>query len=157
MQRLRPALCLPAVVLLGASSASEAASFDAAGEPYRIARDGTVDWATFEGYRRFNGNCETCHGFDGLGSAFAPSLVESLQRMSHDQFIAIVMHGKQDVNAAQSLKMPAYDTNPNVMCYIEDIYAYLKARADGVLGRGRPRKHEPKPAAATRAEDACMR
>jgi hypothetical protein len=38
--------------------------------------------------------------------------------------------------------MPAFGTNPNVMCYLDDIYAYLRARSDGVIGRGRP-AHEP--------------
>jgi hypothetical protein len=26
------------------------------------------------------------------------------------------------------------------MLYLDDIYAYLKARSDGVLGRGRPKR-----------------
>jgi hypothetical protein len=52
--------------------------------------------------------------------------------------------------------MPAFGTNPNVMCYIDDIYAYLKARSDGVVGRGRPAKHAEKSAEAKQAEDACM-
>ena len=34
--------------------------------------------------------------------------------------------------------------DPNVMLYVDDIYAYLKARADGVIGRGRPDRL-PKP------------
>jgi hypothetical protein len=32
--------------------------------------------------------------------------------------------------------MPAFGTNPNVMCYLDDIYAYLRARSDGVIGAG---------------------
>jgi hypothetical protein len=47
-------------------------------------------------------------------------------------------------------------TNPNVMRYIDPIYAYLRARSDGALGRQRPEKHEPKPDAFTKAEDSCM-
>jgi methanol metabolism-related c-type cytochrome len=125
-------------------------------KPYKIAKDGTVDWATFNGYRRFNSICETCHGFDGEGSSFGPRLVDSLKTMSHDQFVEVVASGKQDVNAAQTLKMPALGTNPNVMCYLDDIYTYLRARADGALGRGRPAKHEPKPQSAIDAENACM-
>jgi methanol metabolism-related c-type cytochrome len=125
-------------------------------KPYKISSDGTVDWATFNGYRRFNSICETCHGFDGEGSSFGPRLVDSLKTMSHDQFVEIVASGKQDVNTAQTLKMPALGTNPNVMCYIDDIYTYLRARADGALGRGRPTKHEAKPQAAVDAENACM-
>ena len=40
--------------------------------------------------------------------------------------------------------MPSFGEDPNVMNYVDDIYAYLKARADGVIGRGRPDKM-PKP------------
>ena len=32
------------------------------------------------------------------------------------------------------------------MCYIDAIYVYLRARADGAIGRGRPAEHDPKPA-----------
>jgi methanol metabolism-related c-type cytochrome len=142
----------------GSSATGQNSNAQAAADlkPYKIAKDGTVDWATFSGYLRFNSICETCHGFDGEGSSFGPRLVDSLKTMSHDNFLEIVTNGKQDVNTAQTLKMPGFGTNPNVMCYIDDIYAYLKARADGVVGRGRPAKHEPKPQAATDAENSCM-
>ena len=124
--------------------------------PYKISADGTVDWATYDGYRRFNSICETCHGFDGEGSSFGPRLVDSLKHISYEQFVTTVANGKKDVNAAQTLVMPALGTDPNVMCYIDDIYAYLRARADGKLGRGRPEKHEPKPQSAVDAENSCM-
>ena len=124
--------------------------------PYKISADGTVDWATYDGYRRFNSICETCHGFDGEGSSFGPRLVDSLKHISYDQFVTTVANGKKDVNAAQTLVMPALGTDPNVMCYIDDIYTYLRARADGKLGRGRPEKHEPKPQSAIDAENSCM-
>src|SRR5262249_42376639 len=52
--------------------------------PYKIQADGTVDWATYDGYRRFNSICETCHGFDGEGSSFGPRLVDSLKRIPYD-------------------------------------------------------------------------
>ena len=122
--------------------------------PYKISADGTVDWATYDGYRRFNSICETCHGFDGEGSSFGPRLVDSLKHISYEQFVTTVANGKKDVNAAQTLVMPALGTDPNVMCYIDDIYAYLRARADGKLGRGRPEKHEPKPQSAVDAENS---
>ena len=32
--------------------------------------------------------------------------------------------------------MPAFASNPNVMCYIDGLYTYLKARADGALKSG---------------------
>jgi hypothetical protein len=40
--------------------------------------------------------------------------------------------------------MPPYAENKDVVEYIDDIYAYLKARSDGALKRGRP-PHLPKP------------
>jgi methanol metabolism-related c-type cytochrome len=124
---------------------------------YKIDPNGTVDWHTFSGYRRFNGGCEVCHGFDGSGSSFGPNLTAKLKTLSYEDFQNIVVNGKQDVNAAQNLVMPAWGTNKNVMCYLDDIYVYLRARSDGALGPGRPAKHQDKPAAAKDAEDSCMK
>jgi hypothetical protein len=38
--------------------------------------------------------------------------------------------------------MKAFGDDPNIAPYIDDIYAYLQARADGVLGPGRPTRLE---------------
>jgi hypothetical protein len=38
--------------------------------------------------------------------------------------------------------MKGYADDPNITPYIDDIYGYLQARADGVLGRGRPTRDE---------------
>ena len=64
--------------------------------------------------------------------------------MTYDQFLETVTNGKTEVSVSSQKKMPAFGTNPNVMCFIDDIYAYLKARADGALERGRP-QHVDKP------------
>jgi methanol metabolism-related c-type cytochrome len=131
--------------------------FDSAGDPtYKIGPDGTVDWYTFSGYRRFNGSCEVCHGFGGAGSSFAPDLTSSLKDMTYEDFQKTVINGKQDVNTAQSLVMPAFGEDKNVMCYLDDIYVYLKARATGGLGGARPANNEAKPETATKAENDCM-
>ena len=125
-------------------------------KPYKIQADGTVDWATFSGFRRFNSECFVCHGPDGVGSTFAPALIDSLKTLTYEKFLDTVVNGKTEVNTANMKKMPSFGTNPNVMCFVDDIYAYLKARSDGVLGRGRPDKHDPKSDEAKQAEDACM-
>jgi methanol metabolism-related c-type cytochrome len=131
--------------------------FDKSGNPtFNIAPDGTVDWYTYSGYRRFNSECEVCHGFDGSGSTFAPSLVDSLKTLSYSDFTSIVVGGRKDVNTANEKVMPSFGTDRNVMCYLDDIYVYLRARSDGKLGGGRPEKHVDKPAAAAKAETACM-
>jgi methanol metabolism-related c-type cytochrome len=131
--------------------------YDKAGNPnFNIAPDGTVDWRTYSGYRRFNSECEGCHGFDGQGSMFAPSLLDSLKAMSYSDFTRVVIGGRKDVNTANDKVMPSFSADRNVMCYLDDIYVYLRARSDGGLGGGRPEKHVEKPAAAAKAETACM-
>nr|WP_298683512.1 c-type cytochrome, methanol metabolism-related [uncultured Dongia sp.] len=144
------------ISLTPGAHAQDSGTADAAEKPYRIDPDGTTDWATFNGFRRYNGNCLACHGPDGAGSSFGPALMESLKRLSYEQFFETVVNGKSDVNTATTLKMPALGTDRNVMCYIDDIYAYLKARSDGALGGGRPAKHDAKPPEAAEAEAACM-
>ena len=61
-----------------------------------------------------------------------------------------------NVNTAQESVMPSFGTNPNVMCYIEDIFIYLRARANDAVPRGRPQKHEDKPEAVTQSENSCL-
>jgi hypothetical protein len=39
---------------------------------------------------------------------------------------------------------------------MDDLYIYLRARANDAVGRVRPPKHEDKPDAYTSAETACM-
>ena len=52
--------------------------------------------------------------------------------------------------------MPAFGDNPNVACYMDDLYVYLRARANDAVGRVRPAKKEDKPEAYTEAENSCM-
>jgi mono/diheme cytochrome c family protein len=100
---------------------------------YRII-EGKVDARTYNGYRRYHAVCNHCHGPDGMGSSFGPSLVDHLPDI--ETFRRIVREGRS--NGASVMKGFAGD--PNVAPYVDDIYAYLQARADGALGRGRPIK-----------------
>ena len=131
--------------------------YDKNGTPtFHITKDGTVDWYTFSGFRRYNAACIVCHGPDGAGSSYAPALVDSLKALSYMDFVNTVVNGKKVVNTASDLVMPAFGTNPNVMCYLDDIFVYLRARSDGAQGRGRPQKHADKSKSAAAAENACM-
>jgi methanol metabolism-related c-type cytochrome len=123
---------------------------------YNIGPDGTVDWYTYSGFRRYHSECHVCHGPDGEGSTYAPALLDSMKTMSYPDFLQIVASGRQAVGAAQQSVMPALGDNPNVMCYVDDIYVYLKARSEGGLARGRPAKRAEKPAAADKHEKACF-
>jgi len=131
--------------------------YDAEGEPtYNVADDGTVDWYTYSGFRRYHSECHVCHGPDGLGSSFGPGLTDSLKTLTYGDFLDVVVNGRQVVDTADQNVMPAFGLNNNVMCFIDDLYVYLKARSDGALGRGRPAKKEPKSDAAREEENACM-
>jgi methanol metabolism-related c-type cytochrome len=123
---------------------------------YKMDPDGTVDWFTYSGFRQYHSECHVCHGPDALGSTYAPPLADSLKTLTYEQFLEIVASGKQELGAGQNKVMPALGTNKNVMCYIDDIYIYLRARADDAIPRGRPPKKEPKTDAARAAVEACM-
>jgi methanol metabolism-related c-type cytochrome len=108
-------------------------------KPYKI-ENGKVDQATYNGYRRYGESCLRCHGPDGAGSSYAPDLTDSLKHLDHDQFAQVVINGRQNVTTSASNVMPAFGTTEDVVNYLDDIYGYLKARSDGVLGRGRPKR-----------------
>jgi mono/diheme cytochrome c family protein len=121
--------------------------------PYTII-NGKVDFGTYNGYRRYHNSCHRCHGPDAVGSSFAPSLMESLRDLDEDQFNNIVVNGRIDgkigfsdddskpaasqSGAGEKNVMPSFGLDPNVMDYLDNIYAYIKARSDGALGPGRP-------------------
>jgi len=126
-----------ALIVLGIAVPGSAEAEHAAPKPYQI-ENGKVDKKTYNGWRRYTESCLRCHGPDGAGSSYAPSLVDSAKTMSQDQFNEIVVNGRTNVNAANQNVMPPFGTVEDVVTYLDDIWAYLKARADGVVGRGRP-------------------
>jgi methanol metabolism-related c-type cytochrome len=131
--------------------------FDKEGNPtFKVADDGTVDWYTYSGYRRYHSECHVCHGPDGMGSSYAPALTDSLKTMNYGDFLSIVASGRKNVSTSEKNVMPALGDNPNVACYMDDLYIYLRARAHDAVGRVRPAKKEDKPAAYTQAENSCM-
>jgi methanol metabolism-related c-type cytochrome len=131
--------------------------FDKEGNPtFKVAPDGTVDWYTYSGFRRYHSECHVCHGPDGMGSTYAPALKDSLKTMSYADFLGVVASGRQNVSSSQDNVMPSFGNNKNVVCYLDDIYVYLRARASDAIGRGRPAKHEDKSPAAQKQEDDCM-
>ncbi|TIS94935.1 cytochrome C [Mesorhizobium sp.] len=137
-QTLSPWLVLPSVVVLTVAAGFGASSQAvlAAGKFYGIV-GGKVDARTYNGFRRYHGSCNHCHGPDGMGSTFASALVDRLPDI--EVFRSNVRGG---VRIGPSV-MQGFADDPNVAPYIDDIYAYLQARADGALGRGRPERLEP--------------
>ena len=159
------AFCLTPISIAGAadnaSGASEAMTLAtegagaAAPKPYTFDKaKGTIDWYTFNGYRRYHSECHVCHGPAGMGSSFAPKLIDSIGRIGYEGYLDVVVNGRVSQTASQI--MPGFADNLNVMCFIDDIYAYLAARADGVLNRGRPKKEGPKPEEMRERDKACL-
>ena len=58
--------------------------------------DGRVDEGTYNGFRRYHTSCNHCHGSDGLGSTFGPSLVNRLPEI--EMFRRIVREGQTTGN-----------------------------------------------------------
>jgi methanol metabolism-related c-type cytochrome len=113
------------------------APIDPVENPY-IVVDGKVDPGTYNGFRRYHNTCHVCHGPDGLGSSFGPTLVDTLKAIDYYAFSDVVVNGR--TNAANNSVMPSFGTDANVMPYLDDIYGYLKARSDGAIPPGRPQK-----------------
>src|SRR5438105_7675587 len=68
--------------------------YDKEGNPtFKVQSDGTVDWYTYSGFRRYHSDCHVCHGPDGEGSSYAPALSSSLKTMSYPEFAAVVVNG----------------------------------------------------------------
>ena len=123
---------------------------------FSITEDGTVDWPTYSGFRRYHSECHVCHGPEGEGSTYAPAIKKSAVEMDYYDFIDVVTNGRTVVNSSGASVMPAFGINANVMCYLDDIYIYLKARGADALPRGRPKKKQKKHEAIRAAENACL-
>lgn len=127
--------------------------------PYKVT-DGKVDPNTYAGWRIFQNSCAKCHGAAAAGTEQAPNLLPIVGDMSDTRFVGVVLRRYQlftpsgeagaDAGSREALveqvlsrkqgevPMPAWDGDPNVKPHVLDIYSYLRARADGALGDGRP-------------------
>ncbi len=65
-----------------------------------------------------------------------PNQAESLNVISKEEFFSVVENGK----TATIGSMPAWASNLQVMAGLEQLYRYLKARADGAITEVKPRK-----------------
>jgi len=98
-------------------------------QPYFV-QDGKVDFGTYNGFRRYHSECHVCHGPAGLGSSYAPALINSVKVLSFQDFVKVVVQGRQ---GQANFVMPSFAKNMNVLPYLDDLYAYLKARSDGAI------------------------
>lgn len=102
-----------------------------------VSKDYKVDWATWQGFRRYHDACHVCHGPNALGSSFAPSLAESLKTMDYETFYGTVVGGRVADRGGTKYVMPAFGEDRNIMCYLDDIYSYIKARSINAASEGK--------------------
>lgn len=103
---------------------------------YTVNNGNKVDAETYRGYQLYRNWCARCHGTYGQGLA-GPDLTQSLKTLSFASFSKTLAEGKQ----GRIGSMPAWQSNAAVMAGRQDIYRYLKARADGALGAIKPEKY----------------
>jgi len=134
-------------------------------EGYYRVEDGKVDQDTFLGWNIFHNTCVTCHGVGGSGTDIAPDLTESIKKYTPEKFRIRVLNrylvtlsadevraenlgavrdaflaevAKKELQDPGAMNMPQWESNPVVKARIMNIYGYLKARSDGVLGPEHP-------------------
>jgi cytochrome c5 len=100
-----------------------------------------VDRATYVGWRTFHAICHTCHAQDAVGSTFAPDLLARMREIDKAAFMKAMNEGF----TGQMGVMPPWSQDPNVNKYFEELWSYLRARADGVLPPGRPERLPAEP------------
>jgi mono/diheme cytochrome c family protein len=107
----------------------------AAEVPYTVTNSNELDADSYNGFKLYRNWCARCHGTYGQGMV-GPNLAESLGVISKDEFFNTVENGKTGTIGS----MPAWSSNPKVMEGREQLYLYLKARADGAIGEVKPKK-----------------
>jgi hypothetical protein len=121
-----------------------------------------ADGSAYKGWRLFQAKCATCHGRDATGTKRAPDLLPRVKEMNESRFVETVLRrytwivpsseaasetGSREAMVEQILQgkkgetvMPAWEGEPSVNASILDLYKYLRARGDGTLGPGRPKR-----------------
>lgn len=116
------------IIVTGLVVLASSATYAEGDKPYSIEGD-NISQNAIEGWKTYNGGgCGACHGRGGKG-AVGPDLTASVtSKLTKEQFVDIVTNGKPGT------MMRPHDKNKRVMDNMDNLYAYLVARGDGVLG-----------------------
>jgi mono/diheme cytochrome c family protein len=122
------------------SPTPSAAATVAAADPYHPAPRDTVDVAEYRAWQQYQLQCARCHGEDGQGSSFGPSLLVGLKPdgnvPTRQEFLNVLANGRKDKGMPTAAKIGIDST------YFDGLYQYLKGRSDGDLHGGRPARRE---------------
>jgi hypothetical protein len=100
------------------------------GGMYTVKEGTKVDPKTLLGWKTWRAlACDRCHGAEQQGLV-GPPLVVSLHRLTKEEFKKTITDGRIERG------MPPFNTSPMVMENWENLYAYLKGRADAQIEPG---------------------
>jgi mono/diheme cytochrome c family protein len=123
------------------SPAPAATESPVAADPYHPPPRDTVEVPVYKAWQQYSLQCARCHGEDGQGTSFAPSLLVALRPDGHapsrEEFLSILTKGREDKGMPSAAKLGLDSV------YFDGLYQYLKGRSDGRLHGGRPARREP--------------
>lgn len=126
--KLLTALLLTMGITAVCVSSTDATASD---DLYKVQDGNKVDEKTLNGWKTWRAlACERCHGAAQEGMV-GPSLVESMKKLSKEDFHSIMMNGRPEKG------MPPFNGSAMVNENWEGLYAYLKGRSDGKIQPGR--------------------
>ena len=112
-------------IAAGLASAQQTPRSSAEGKLYTVVDGYKVDHNTMEGFRAWRAAaCDRCHGANQQGLV-GPSLLESMKSLSKEEFVKTVRDGRLDKG------MMSFSNSKTVMDNLDNLYAYLKGRANG--------------------------
>jgi mono/diheme cytochrome c family protein len=131
-----PAAPSPSVTPAAAVTPSPSSAAD----PYHPPPSDTVEIATYKGWQQYSLHCARCHGEEGHGTSFAPSLILALKpdgdTPTRADFLRILVQGRPGKGMPSAAKIGIDSV------YFAGLYDYLKGRSDGRLHGGRPARRE---------------
>ncbi len=129
-----------AAVLILAVAPASAGAQDSSERP-------AVSDQVYTGWKYFQVYCSRCHGDDAVGTIAGPDLTYSLSEeggVTADSFRVVVRQGSSDASAAPDQQMRGFEDLLDD-ALIDALYAYARARSDGSLPPGRPRRAPASP------------
>lgn len=110
------------------------------GDPYHPPPSDTVEVTVYKGWQQYSLHCARCHGEEGHGTSFAPSLILSLKpdgdTPTRDDFLRVLVQGRPGKGMPSAAKIGIDSV------YFDGLYDYLKGRSDGRLHGGRPARRD---------------
>jgi putative heme-binding domain-containing protein len=85
----------------------------------------------YNGWKWWHVYCYRCHGVDAISTTLAPNLTDPNRKLTDEEFLQIVRNGSPQKG------MPAWNQLLDDK-QITEVYAYVRARAEKLLPRGRP-------------------